>query len=65
MATACPYDSYRNREVTGFLLSRAFAGLASVRDVCFGGLFQEVNPLLVALTAYNGPAHRVVPEPRC
>ena len=65
MVTARPYDSYRNREVTGFLLSLAFAGLAPVRGVCFGGLFLEVNPLLVALTAHNGPAHRAVPEPRC
>ena len=53
MVTARPYDSYRNRKVTGFLLSLAFAGLSSVRDVWFGGLFQEVNPILVALTAFG------------
>lgn len=53
MVTAGPYESHRNREVTGFLLSFAFAGLAAVRDVYFGGLFQEVNPLLVALTAFG------------
>ena len=53
MVTARPYESHRNREVTGFSLSLAFAGLAAVRDVYFGGLFQEVNPLLVALTAFG------------
>jgi len=53
MVTARPYESRRNREATGFLLSLAFASLAAVRDVYFGGLFQEVNPLLVALTAFG------------
>ncbi len=43
----------RNGEIVGFLLSLAFAGLAAVRDVYFGGLFQQVNPLLVALTAFG------------
>lgn len=41
------------REAAGFLLSLAFAGLAAVRDVYFGGLFQRVNPLGVALLAFG------------
>jgi drug/metabolite transporter (DMT)-like permease len=41
------------REAAGFLLSLAFAGLAAVRDVYFGGLFQHVNPLGVALVAFG------------
>lgn len=40
-------------EITGFLLSLAFAALAAGRDVYFGGLFQQVQPLLVALTAFG------------
>jgi drug/metabolite transporter (DMT)-like permease len=43
----------QRREVAGFLLSLAFAGLAAVRDVYFGGLFQRVNPLGVALIAFG------------
>jgi drug/metabolite transporter (DMT)-like permease len=40
-------------EQTGFLLSAAFVGLASLRDVYFGGLLQRVHPLLVAGTAFG------------
>jgi hypothetical protein len=43
----------QRREAAGFLLSLAFAGLAAVRDVYFGGLFQHVNPLGVALVAFG------------
>jgi drug/metabolite transporter (DMT)-like permease len=43
----------RNPEADGFLLSVAFVGLASVRDVYFGGLLQRVHPLVVALTAFS------------
>lgn len=42
----------RSREITGFFLSLAFAALAAGRDVYFGGLFQHLEPLLVALTAF-------------
>lgn len=42
-----------NREATGFLLSLVFVVLASGRDVYFGGLFQRVNPLAVAITAFG------------
>jgi drug/metabolite transporter (DMT)-like permease len=42
-----------NRETTGFLLSVVFVGLAAGRDVYFGGLFQRVDPLTVALTAFT------------
>ncbi len=41
-----------SREATGFLYSIAFVCLASVRDVYLGGLFQRVNPLLVAMVAF-------------
>jgi hypothetical protein len=40
-------------EKTGFLLSAAFVGLASLRDVYFGGLLQRVHPLAVAITAFG------------
>ena len=33
----------RNREAAGFLLSILFVGLAALRDVYFGGLFQRVQ----------------------
>ena len=46
-------SSLHRREAAGFLLSLAFAGLAAVRDVYFGGLFQHVNPLGVALVAFG------------
>jgi hypothetical protein len=42
----------RNRETLGFLLSATFVGLAAVRDVYLGGLFQHVPPLAVAVTAF-------------
>lgn len=51
MSTAPP-GLQRSREITGFLLSLAFAALAAGRDVYFGRLFQQVDPLLVALTAF-------------
>ena len=41
------------RERTGFLLSVVFIGLAAARDVYFGALFQRVDPLTVALTAFT------------
>ncbi len=52
MSTAPP-GPLGTREITGFLLSLAFAALAAVRDVYLGGLFQQVDPLLVALTAFG------------
>jgi len=42
-----------NRETTGFLLSVVFVCLAAGRDVYFGALFQRVDPLTVALTAFT------------
>jgi drug/metabolite transporter (DMT)-like permease len=50
--SAIPTEPQRRREITGFLLSLAFAALAAGRDVYLGGLFQHVEPLLVALTAF-------------
>ena len=41
-----------NRETAGFLASLAFACLASVRDVYFGGVFQATSPLDVAVVAF-------------
>jgi len=43
----------RNREASGFLVSLAFVGLASVRDVYLGGLFQRWSPLHVAIVAFT------------
>jgi drug/metabolite transporter (DMT)-like permease len=43
----------RQGEITGFLLSLAFAASTAVRDVYLGGLFQRMHPLLVALTAFG------------
>src|SRR5262245_51061981 len=45
--------SQRGAEIAGFILSLAFAASTAARDVYFGGLFQRVNPLLVALTAFG------------
>src|SRR5438067_1842789 len=42
----------RNREAAGFLLSSLFVCLAALRDVYFGGLFQRVHPLVVAVVAF-------------
>lgn len=42
-----------NREAAGFLASLAFAGMASLRDVYFGGLFQSTSPLGVAVMAFS------------
>lgn len=41
-----------DREAAGFAASAAFVGLASVRDVYLGGLFQRWSPLDVALVAF-------------
>ena len=48
-----PARSDRNPEAVGLLLSLAFIVLASVRDVYLGGLFQQVSPLAVAVTAFS------------
>lgn len=40
------------REAAGFLASATFMCLASVRDVYFGGLFQRLSPLDVAVVAF-------------
>ena len=42
-----------NREALGFLASLAFTGMAAGRDVYFGGLFQRLNPLVVAVIAFT------------
>jgi drug/metabolite transporter (DMT)-like permease len=52
MSTTDP-SSRRKGEVAGFALSLAFAGTTALRDVYFGGLFQRLPPLLVALTAFG------------
>lgn len=41
-----------NRETAGFLASAVFVGLASLRDVYFGGLFQRIEPLAVSAIAF-------------
>jgi drug/metabolite transporter (DMT)-like permease len=41
-----------NRETAGFLASVLFVLLASVRDVYLGGLFQRLDPALLALVAF-------------
>ena len=46
-------QSRQHREIAGFLLALAFTALAAVRDVYLGGLFQHLDPLLVALTAFG------------
>ncbi len=43
----------RDREALGFLASLVFTGLAAVRDVYLGGLFQRLSPLLVAVVAFT------------
>jgi drug/metabolite transporter (DMT)-like permease len=53
MRAAPGLESPRRREMAGFLLALAFTVLASVRDVYFGGLFQRIDPVLVALTAFG------------
>ena len=45
--------SARSSEAAGFLASLVFTGLASVRDVYFGGLFQSTSPLGVAIVAFT------------
>ena len=52
MSTASPHGWHQSREAAGFLVSVAFVGLAAVRDVYLGGLFQRVSPLLVAMVAF-------------
>jgi drug/metabolite transporter (DMT)-like permease len=53
MAVAGTRRIRRDTEIVGFLFSLAFTALAAVRDVYFGGLLQQVNPLLVALIAFG------------
>jgi drug/metabolite transporter (DMT)-like permease len=43
----------RSSEAAGFLASLLFTGLASVRDVYFGGLLQSTSPLGVAVLAFG------------
>lgn len=42
-----------NKEGAGFLVSAAFVGLASVRDVYLGGLFQSLSPVILATVAFS------------
>lgn len=44
---------HRGGEATGFVVALLFVGLAAIRDVYLGGLFQRVNPLLVAMVAFS------------
>ena len=53
MSTISARGLHQSREVAGFLVSVAFVGLAAVRDVYLGGLFQRVSPLLVAMVAFS------------
>lgn len=53
MSTASPHGWQQSREAAGFLVSVVFVGLAAVRDVYLGGLFQRVSPLLVAMVAFS------------
>jgi drug/metabolite transporter (DMT)-like permease len=53
MSVALGVRSDPRREIAGFLLVLAFTVLAAVRDVYLGGLFQRVDPLLVATTAFG------------
>ncbi len=53
MSTGSPHRWHQSREAAGFLVSVAFVGLAAVRDVYLGGLFQRVSPLLVAMEAFT------------
>ena len=53
MSTPNPSGWRQNREAAGFLVSVAFVGLAAVRDVYLGGLFQRVSPLVVAMVAFT------------
>src|SRR5262245_60309522 len=46
-------DRRDRREVAGALASAIFVCLASVRDVYFGGLFQRLSPLDVAVVAFG------------
>ncbi len=53
MSTAGVRRSNQRREAAGFLVSAAFVCLAAMRDVYLGGLFQRVNPLVVAMVAFS------------
>jgi hypothetical protein len=53
MSTITPRGLRQSREAAGFLASVAFVGLAAARDVYLGGLFQRVNPFLVATVAFS------------
>jgi drug/metabolite transporter (DMT)-like permease len=48
-----PGSRIRSRETAGFAASLVFTCLAAVRDVYFGGLFQAVSPLGVAVVAFT------------
>jgi len=52
MSTPSTRGWHQNQEAAGFLVSVVFVGLAAVRDVYLGGLFQRVSPLLVAMVAF-------------
>src|SRR5712692_1200704 len=52
MSTPSLRKSHQSREAAGFLVAVAFVGLAAVRDVYLGGLFQRVSPLVVAMVAF-------------
>jgi hypothetical protein len=43
----------RSREAVGFAASLVFTCLAAVRDVYFGGHFQAISPLGVAVVAFT------------
>lgn len=53
MLTAKSRGGCQSREATGFLVSVAFVGLAAVRDVFLGGLFQRMSPLRVIVAAFT------------
>lgn len=53
MSTSTARGEHHSREGVGFLVSVAFVGLAAVRDVYLGGLFQRVSPLVVAMVAFS------------
>ncbi|MGH9461119.1 MAG: hypothetical protein ACRD1X_07865, partial [Vicinamibacteria bacterium] len=53
MSPASTRAWHQSREAAGFLVSVGFVGLAAVRDVYLGGLFQRVSPLVVAMVAFS------------
>jgi hypothetical protein len=52
MPTPRTRGRHQSQEAAGFFVSVVFVGLAAVRDVYLGGLFQRVSPLLVAMVAF-------------